>query len=596
MATFNVKRPPEPSPLRLGPFKGLNLSARMDMQQADDMLNFYLNEQGDLIKRTGFERVFLTSLGAGPITGLYEYRKLNGTVLFLLAHGTKLYTQSGSAQPVEIYNGLANRRLNFFTYNDKCYIMDGTNYLVYDGTTVSAVSPYIPTLSISRTPTGGGTKNEDLNLLGAGFKDSFSADGTATVYTLSQKGLDATTVTAVVNGTNITEGSGFTVDRSTGKVTFTTAPATGTNNVIITAYKTQSGWADRIKKCRFYTIFGGANDTRVFVSGNPDMPGYVWRLGLDDPTYAPETGFYKFPSKVMGFSKQYDYLVVERENGKHQVTYELSNGVASFPSKPINDQVGTLATRSLQIIENNPVSLSKTGVYMLMASNVRDERNVEHISENVDPRLLKEANLQNAISIDFDRKYWLAVNGNVYILDYNQKSQSSPFGEWYFFDNVKANCFLEKDGYLYFGSSTDGLIYRFKKETDVQPYNDDGTAIKAFWKSKKLSFGADELKKLVEKVFFSMKPGARTSADLYYVTNKKESDLVKSSRMDTFDFRDLDFGNLSFVLSFFPQEIMTKIKAKKITHFQLVIQNDKVDESLGILSLAIKYRYQSEVK
>lgn len=593
MARLMVRSTAEPPLLRIEPFRGINLSVtptQIDQSQSPDMLNMNIDERGALNKRTGYERVFPTSLGAGAINGMYEYRKIDGTVLFLLAHGTKLYTQSGNAQPVEIYNGLANQRVNFFTMNDKCYIMDGVNYLVYDGTSVQAVTPYIPTISISKNPAGGGTSYEDFNLLGAGFKDSFSADGAAKDFFLSLKGLDATPVTAVVNGTTMNEGSGFTVDRTNGKVTFNTVPAAGTNNVIITAYKTQAGFADRIKKCRFHVIFGGSNDTRVFVSGNPDMPDYVWRSGLYDPTYFPENGFYKFPEKVKGFAKQYDYLVVERESGKHQVSFQLdSNGNPTFPSKPINDQVGTLATNSIQIIENNPVSLSKNGVYMLTASNVRDERNVTHISENVDAKLLKEPNLDKAVSIDFDKKYWLALNGNVYIFDYVMK-------EWYLYDNIKANCFLERNGDLYFGSSETGLIYRFKRTTDPYPYNDDGQPIKAHWVSKVMSFGADERRKLVEKIFFSLKPSIRTSAQLYYVSDKKARNFVKTTRKDLFHYGYFDYSVFTYAANEFPQESTNKIKAKKIVYFQFELRNEELDESFGLLSVGVKFNYQSYVK
>jgi len=492
--------------------------------------------------------------------------------------------------PTEVFTGLADTQTSFFTMNGKCYIMDGTNYLVYDGTTVSEVVPYIPTLFISKDPVGGGEPLEDFNLLGAGFKDSFSTLGTETAFQLSLTGLDVTLVTALVDNVAKTEVTDFTVDRVLGKVTFKAAPPKGTNNVIITAYKTQSEFPNRIKKCRFHTIFGGSNDTRVFVAGNKDMSDYVWRSGLSDPSYFPENGFYKFNETVKGFVKQYDYLVVERANGKHQVTYQLdANGLATFPSKPINDQVGTIATHSIQIVENNPVSLSKNGVYMLTASSVRDERNVSHVSEMIDARLLSEPNLDKAVSVDYDKKYWLALNGNVYVFDYT-------INEWYLYNNIKANCFIERNGDLMFGSSTDGILYRFMKESEPRPFNDDEQPINAYWKSKHFTFGADELRKLVEKVYFGLKPMTRTSADLYYVSNKKESALVKTSRMDLLDFRNIDFNHWSFLLSSFPQESMAKIKAKKITHFQLIIKNDKIDEGLGLLSVGIKYRYQSAVK
>lgn len=594
MAQLNMNTPSPPPLLRVEPFKGINLSVtptQIDNSQAADILNMNIDERGALNKRTGYTRVFPTSLGAGQINGTFEYRKKDGTTKFLIAHGIKLYTQALDAQPIEIYSGVANQAVSFFVMNDKCYIMDGVNYLVYDGSTVTTITPYVPHLTISGKPGlfATGSLLEDVNLLGTGFKETFSGDGVGKDFALALKPIDATPVIVTVNNVVQTLTTHYTVNATTGIITFVTAPSTGTNNVEITAHKTNSGFADRIRKCTFSVKFGGSSDTRMFLSGNPTMPEYVWRLGLNDPTYAPENGFYTFPDKVMGFAKQYDYLVVERENGKHQITFDLSSGEASFPSKPINDQVGTLAPNSIQIIENNPVSLSKDGVFMLTQSNVRDERNVQHISANVDSKLLIESNLNKAVSVDYQRKYWLAVNGNVYVFDYS-------ISEWYIYDNINASGFIEMNGDLYFSSATEGLIYRFYKESEGSPFNDDGVAIKSLWKSKQLVFGADELRKLVERVYFSLKPMTRTSADLYYISNKKESELVKTSRMDLMDFRDIDFNNWSFILSQFPQEAMAKIKAKKVTHFQLIIKNEKLDEGLGLLSVGIKYRYQSPVK
>ncbi|MBS4173471.1 hypothetical protein [Bacillus sp. FJAT-49736] len=620
--TFKLPaQPQEPPLLRLEPFKGMNLSVtptQIDKSQSPDMLNMNIDERGALNKRTGYERVFPNSLGPGQINGLYEYRKLDGTVLFLLAHGTKLYTQSGNEQPVQIYDGLENAPVDFFTMNGDCYLLDGTNYLVFDGIEVKAVEPYIPTLSISREPAGGGEPYEDFNLLGSGFIDSFSTLGTDTVFQLSLSGLDATPVEASWNG-GVTydkvEGKDFTVDRALGKVTFTKAPDKGTNNVLIKAFKTYSFLPGRIKKCRFHTSFGGSNDTRIFVSGNPEFPNEIWRSGLFDPTYFPENGNYIFPSAVKGFAKQYDYLVVEHEYGKQMVEFEVGDVEASFPSRPINDQVGTIASNSIQLIENNPVSLSKNGVYRLIASNVRDERNVEHISENIDAKLLQEPNLEDAVSIDYNKKYWLALNGNVYIYDYS-------IGEWYIYDNIHASFFIERNRELYFGSSKEGILYRFKKPTELFPYNDDGHFINAYWKSAKISFGIAERNKLIQKLFATMEPGMHTSCNFYYVNDKvrfprnkdnlpdysnmhyaksfyndkifdAKSEFINSARTEWLDYADWNYSLFSYNTKEQPMVIAKKVKAKKVDYYQLVIQNTKQDEGLKIDSLSLKYLIQS---
>lgn len=597
MAQFSSSLPQQPPLLRLEPFKGINLTVtptQIDIHQSPDMLNMTIDERGALNKRTGYTRVFQTSLGTGRINGMFQFRKKDGTTVFLIAHGTKLYTQSGSNQPIQIYGGLANANVNFFVAGDKCYLMDGTNYLVYDGTTVSQITPYIPTLIISKKPglNSGGTLLEDLNLLGAGFKETFSGDNTGKDFYLSLKPLDATPLIVKVDNVTKTLTTDYTVDAANGKITFVTAPPAGTNNVEITAYKTQSGFANRIKKCQFSVLFGGSNDTRIFISGNPDNPSHVWRSGLFDPTYFPENGFYKVGNdneKVQGFSKQYDYLVIEKEQSKWVMHFELQNGEPSFPLKPINDQVGTFAKGTIQTIENNPVSLDRTGVYMLNASTVRDERNVQHISSNVDARLLNEPNLENAISVDYDRKYWIVVNGNVYIYDYS-------IGEWYPFDNIDASCFLEINGELYFGSNTQGLVYRFMKKTEFFPYNDDGQPIRAHWISKVMSFDADEKLKLVEKVYFSLNPAIHTSADLYYVSDKKSRRFIKTTRKDLYHYGFQDYSRFGYGSREYPQEATNKIKAKKIVYFQIEVRNEINDEPLGLLSLGIQYQYQRNVK
>lgn len=595
--TFKLPKQNNPSIYRIEPFAGLDLSAtptQIDDHHSPDMLNMNTDERGALNKRTGYDRVYTTSLGTGKINGLFLFTKSDGTTVLLIAHGTSLYTQSGSSQPVSIYSTKANADTSFFVMQDKCYIMDGTNYLVYDGTTVSQITPYIPTLSISNTPTGGGSSFEDFNLLGAGFKQQFSGTGTDTTFQLSLKGLDSTTVKANVDAVDKTEGTDFTVDRVNGKVTFTTAPSSGgTNNVIITAYKTYSDKPNYIKKCVYNIEYGGNNDSHVFVSGNPDYKNRVWRSGVYDPTYFPENGFYNIGSsneKVQGFVKQYDYLVIEKEHSKWNMIYSLdSSGNVSFPTKPINSQAGTLAPKSIQIIENNPVSLDEKGVYELVSSNVRDENNIQLISYAINNKLLKEPNLKNAVSIDFDRKYWLAVNGNVYVYDYQQK-------EWYIYDNINVNWFIVMDLYLYFGSSTDGLLYKFKKSTDSYPYNDDGVAINAYWRSKLIDFQAPEMTKMVRSLFMTLAPDVHTSANIYIRTDKKGETLIDSPRMDQFNLLYLDLTKFSLITSDIPQEIKKKIKEKKITHVQLKLENNALNESLGVTSLGINYVLQNYVR
>lgn len=493
-----------------------------------------------------------------------------------------------------IRTGLSNEKMESFVMGGKMYFLDGINFFYYDGVRTQEIVPYIPTLLISKNPgeNGGGTLLEDFNLLGTGFKETFSGDGTGKEYYLSLKDLDLTAVTATVDNVVKVENTDFTVDRATGKVTFNTAPTTGTNNVEIVAHKTQTDFSNRIKKCTFSVIYGGQNDTRVFVSGNPEHPNMIWRSGVYDPTYFPENGFYKVGNdneKIQGFSKQYDYLVIEKQRSKWLMRFELTNGEPSFPLKPINDQIGTFAPKSIQTIENNPVSLDKYGVYMLQASTIRDERNVALISLKVNDKLLREPNLEQAISIDYDKKYYLAINGNVYIYDYS-------YSEWYIFDNIYVSCFIVLDNTLYFGSSKEGLVYRFKDDKNLYAFTDDGLPIKAHWVSKLFNFSAPEYLKVVQKIFLEVQPNTHSSAKIYARSDRKGDMLILNPRLDKLDFDFFDFNRFSFITSDVPQELVKKVKMKKITHLQIRLENDVPDESLGIIGISIKFNIQNEVR
>lgn len=596
-------------------FAGLNTAttaSQIEFNESPDLLNVILDAEGRPDKRFGFKRIYSDSLGSGKINGMFYFVKKDGTTRFLIHWGTNLYTQTGSAQPVSIYSSMANNRSVFFAFNDYVWIMDGTNYLRYDGTTVVTVQSiaYIPTVLVSSPPAGGGTANEDFNLLGAGFKQSFSGNGSATAYQLALTGLDATPpVTAVVNGVTITEGSGLTVNRTTGIVTFTTAPTNGTNNVVITAYKTVVSKQLTIPQCINYVIFGGTQDTRVFWYGNPATPSYVYRSGLFDPSYAPENGFIKVgsdASKVINMVAQYDACIIVKGNLQNaqttaqnvydvliwQMQFQLNNGVPSFPILPLNNQIDSIAKDSMQLINNAPTWLSSQGVQQLLGTNVKDERNTSHISQKIDRSadynltgLMEYTTLVNSVSVDFDQKYIIALqdtDNTAFVFDY-------LLGVWLKWNNIKASCFVEINNYLYFGDNSTGLVYRFQKLLDPENFRDDGQAINAYWKSKLINFGTNAYLKTAPRMWYHLKPADSASADLSYITDMFYSapGVFPSEYAQLFNYATWDYANFSYLLSAFPQVVQAKIKAKKFMYLQIILSNPRIDESMGILVIHI---------
>ena len=96
--------------------------------------------------------------------------------------GVKLYrlvkATDGTWSLAEI-GAMANARSRSFVFDQKLYLLDGATYQVYDGETLSAVADNatVPTIIISRRPTGGGQVYEGLNLLGKKWTESFLNGG-----------------------------------------------------------------------------------------------------------------------------------------------------------------------------------------------------------------------------------------------------------------------------------------------------------------------------------------------------------------------------------------------------------------------------------
>ena len=160
---------------------------------------------------------------------------------------------------------MANTRSTSWEFSGKLYIIDGTQMVVYDGETVKPITEIakIPTITISKDPTGGGESYEALNLLQPGFKELFLGTEDATEYQLTFGELDETEVKVQIlnedgEWVDKEEETDFTVDRENGVVTFIEAPGksplTGEDNVSITAYRTVEGYADRINKCSIGTL------------------------------------------------------------------------------------------------------------------------------------------------------------------------------------------------------------------------------------------------------------------------------------------------------------------------------------------------------
>ena len=410
-------------------FKGIDFSNRGDevnLYRTPDALNVwrnYRNTQGRAVETR--PDIDLVKGFTETIYGLFFYT-YNSQKHRIVHAGTKLYDNDKV-----IYNSMATRKSQAFVYEKLFYIKDGNKYLVYDGATVKEVEGFIPTTTIGRSPSGGGTVYQDVNLLTGVRKNSFVADGSSKDYFVDSESFDSDyKVRAWVNGKETT---GFTTDATTGKITFTEAPAepntVGQDNVIIQFRKNVSGYRAKIDKCTLLEVF----DNRVFFSGNPDYPNMLWHCSLEDPTYCSDLDYYKEgqdDSAIKALVSGNNALWVMKEPSQ-------SNTTIFYHNPTIDDEIGKVYPSTHSSISTGCVStgvnfnddivfFSERGMEAI-TGDVTTEQALSHRSTFVDNRLINEPNYKNLILVEWEG-YLLVITGNrIYLADSNAEIKY----EWY---------------------------------------------------------------------------------------------------------------------------------------------------------------------
>ncbi len=627
---YNFGPSPTVKYLNIAKFRGVDFASsptQMDKSRSPDAQNIISDLAGKPVKRTGYETV--ADFGS-RINGIYRLAT-EDVEKFLVHAGTKLYewvrtdgafASSGSL----IYSDMNNVRSTAFQNDKKLYILDGKTYLVYgefDGAfgvkKVTDVAT-VPLCIAGQNPDGsGGRVIDDVNVLTTKRTYSFHGTETGTAYRLAvdDMKIDSTEVKArVLNASEDwvekKETTDFTVNRTTGVITFKTAPgkspATGVPNVEITFSAATDYTADLINKCTIAIQYGvnGATD-RVFVSGNGEAKNFHYWSGVNDPCYFPGENYAYLgqdSSAIMGYSLINDMLAVHKEDNEQDQTIFLvtgatnaSTGKTQFAISGSIAGVGAISKYCFQRLDTEPLFLARQGVYALTTQYLTAERYAQGRSWYVDPRLTREADLSEAVATEYNNYYYLAVNNHVYVADGKQKNyekntpQSTFQYEWYYLTNIDARVWWEYNGRLYFGDQ-DGKVKLFMLDSENtaahNAYNDDGAPIRAYWYTPIFSFETISRYKTLKGFWLMLSPYRRSSVEIYY-RYKSNLQLVKRETTDIFDFNDIDLSRLSFTTDDFPMIIATNAKAKKFMLIQFCIENNVAGEGFGFYEMEASF-------
>lgn len=652
---------------KLEKFLGLNENpdgdTKLKLGEASVCRNWKVTRDRNLQRRPGFHAIadFETGL---PITGMW-FGSIQGIETGLAASGGHMWKfyEDGVylEQPKELGMLETKNHVNFFAYNNIVYIQNGEEYYSYDGSKFGLVKGYRPLIITGRDYSGtdgelleevnklngmrrvwfspDGTHNTFLlpeaDLLSVDYVkwnsngsymnpemytfdrfagtvtfegvETFTGDGTTTVFDLSNPYVSAVTVKVGSTTTSVTLG--------TDKITFSSAPAnnavitvsetimlpSGTNTIEI-GYSAPATYRSDVARMTNAELFLGAQDNAVFLYGNGTNEAVYSSIdydGVPRADYFPDLNEMAVADKntpITGMIRHYSQLICFKTNSAYSVQYGMiteanGNDQWGFYVKPINKSIGNVALGQVRLVNNSPLTLHGNDLYewhntSSYSSNLSvDERQAKVISNRI-YATLGTFNFKDCFCYDDNdnQEYYIWYQDKALVYNYAADA-------WYVYTGpkVKAMCNVHEEVLL---GSEDGKVLRMSDEY----LNDDGIAIDSYWESGSIDFSKAYMRKLMTELWVGMKPQERSSVTVTVMTNRKSEYTEKTVESNLSTFWHMNFADFSFLVNRKPQVRKLKIKAKKFAFLKFVLKSKELYTTATVLLIDPKIRETGYMK
>ena len=528
------------------------------------------------------------------------------------------------------------------------------------GSTEPACSTIVPLSVIGLNPNATGTAGAvyyGKNLMSIYQQYSYAGDGTTKEFKIplySKMGAwakvevmdaNANWVTKTL-GTDFTLGTasnqqGVSLDGSSvetfsvvdAKVTFTTAPPqpnmalAGEDNVRITvapfnmADKMTVGGSSNIPRGYYNEnlkkLFeSGAHilfDARLFLA----VADKTFYSEVNKPFLIPDNYYFTVDNDIVSYTRVSSYLgVITKDTGTNTIFLASAmnenstvgdNMTVAYSVKPTNAGVGAITGKVGGILNDEPILLSTTGLYGML-TNWSSEKYAVNRSGRINRRLCREEHLENAVGCVFNGYYYLAINGQMYVLDSRHKDNTrsgETSYECYYFNNMPdIKEMFVVDNKMFFTDGTDTYTWNTDISEAYKYYDDlvldgngeyvSGTPVHAWWSSVFDDDGAPQILKTLKKkgTMAVMTPFATTGAYVTLVKNGDEFQELGYQNTAIFSFDVVDFGyghenepdyvptkkeesRFIFSANAVAYDRFTKKKIKKYKRLQIIVGNDR---------------------
>jgi len=492
-------------------------------------------------------------------------------------------------------------RVTFFPFGGNVYVLDGSNYYVYDGTLMSPVAGYIPLVAITIGPvvsgtddaSSGETTGEYINLLTPYRRAWLSPDGEGVTFPLPEQGITWNSqcyVKDLGTGEEI-ERTSYTVDTVKGQVTFGTVPARSVNSYeVCYMVETEADYRAQVTGMRYAELFSGPTDNMVFLYGDGTNRALYSGMDYDGmpradyfpDQYSVDVGDSNTP--ITSMIRHYGDLVCYKTDSTWAITQnsmELASGndTVAIYCTPVNRDKGNVAPGQVRLVDNNPVTCSERELYQWVNSSYytsnlsRDERQARRISDRIQSSI-KEIDLTKCCMWDDnDGQEWYLSENKVTIV-WNYVTDT-----WYRYEGIDAVCMCNFHGEVIYGTS-DGLVARLTYDSK----GDMGYPIKAEWESGAIDFGAANMRKYSSSMWVGLKPDDGTSVDVCVMTDRKDT------------FKEKVVASEKAKVSGQPFMVKTKLKAKKFVFYRLLLSVDEKQPAVTVTDIEFRVRQTGYAK
>lgn len=487
-------------------------------------------------------------------------------------------------------------------FSNYLIIFDGKRTILYSAENKSInyldESGYIPTTSISRDSSGGGTDYELINLMSPYRINTFLTEMVETTlngeiqkypqteFKLDDTNIDSVELVEVLNDSGewdiITD---YTVDKKMGKVILAQAPGDspvlGRDNVSIKYKKIVNENYSKINKCNIATLYGyDGNNNRIFASGNDEFSNYDFHCEADDPTYWPDENFTRIGTEpIVSYSRLGDgTLAIHKKQSDTDCTVyyrkcSLLNETEVFPLENGVKNIGCISKYANCNLLNDPLFLSEQGVFAVLGES-SGEKFAQQRSYYINGKLNKEEHLENAVGISILGKYYLAINNHVYVADsrylsYPKHAKTEQYQyEWFYWDNIPVRIFFAWNNILYFGTE-EGKICKFNNS-----YCDENEEIETYWETPFLELNSSFFAKTIKSISLILNPIDTCDITIGYELDDGTIDVI------TKNYKDLKDN--------FPKTIQEKCKIRKFMFVKFWFKN-KSKNKMTFERLIIEY-------